>query len=165
MRLWERMDAGLARAEQSLLVCCLAVMMVTAFAQIAIRNIFGVGLTWSEPMVRYLVLWVGFLGSALAVREGRHITIEVASLWSPARNSRLAPAVSQLVSAGVCTILAWAAIRFVHDEAQIGGDSVLDVPAWIPEAIIPFTFAVMALRFLLRTVKAVQRAPAASNPE
>ena len=69
MTAWARMDAILARAEQALLVFCLALMMVTAFAQIAIRNLLGIGLTWSEPLVRYLVLWVGFLGAALAVRS------------------------------------------------------------------------------------------------
>ena len=88
MRSWERLDALLSRGlEQALLVFFLALMMVTAFAQIAVRNLFGIGLTWSEPLVRYLVLWVGFLGAALAVREGRHITIEVAVLWRPARDS------------------------------------------------------------------------------
>ena len=80
MKSWERLDALLARVEQALLVFFLALMMVTAFSQIAVRNLFGIGLTWSEPLVRYLVLWVGFLGAALAVREGRHITIEVAVL-------------------------------------------------------------------------------------
>jgi C4-dicarboxylate transporter, DctQ subunit len=162
MTAWERMDAILARAEQALLVFCLALMMVTAFAQIALRNLFGIGLTWSEPLVRYLVLWVGFLGAALAVREGRHITIEVASLWSSARNSRTLKTVSQLGSAAVCAVLAYAAARFVRDEAQIGGETFLALPAWVPELIVPFTFAVMALRFLLRAAQAVL--PPGSDP-
>lgn len=162
MTAWARMDAILARAEQALLVFCLALMMVTAFAQIAIRNLLGIGLTWSEPLVRYLVLWVGFLGAALAVREGRHITIEVASLWSSARNNRALKTVSQLGSAAVCAVLAYAAARFVRDEAQIGGETFLALPVWVPELIVPFTFAVMAMRFLLRAAQAAL--PAGSDP-
>jgi TRAP-type C4-dicarboxylate transport system permease small subunit len=165
---WERLDGLLARAEQMLLVSFLALMMVTAFAQIAIRNLFGIGLAWSEPLVRYLVLWVGFLGAALAVREGRHITIEVATLWSSARNSRALKAVSQLSSAVVCALLAYAAVRFVRDEAQIGSRTFLDLPDWVPALIVPATFAVMALRFLLRAAQCVHSdpapRPAASGP-
>jgi C4-dicarboxylate transporter DctQ subunit len=157
---WERVDARLAQAEQVLLTFFLGLMMVTAFAQVAIRNLFGIGLTWSEPLVRYLVLWVGFLGAALAVREGRHITIEVAALWSTARDSRTLRAASHLVSTGVCALLAYAAARFVHDEAQIDSRTFLDLPIWVPELVIPFTFAVMAFRFLLQAARLVRRAPA-----
>lgn len=162
MSTWERLDGLLAKVEQTLLVCFLALMMVTAFTQIAVRNLFGIGLTWSEPLVRYLVLWVGFLGAALAVREGKHITIEVASLWSSARDSRSLRAISHTASAVVCALLAYAAARFVRDEAQIGGETFLALPVWVPELIVPFTFAVMAMRFLLRAAQAAL--PAGSDP-
>jgi TRAP-type C4-dicarboxylate transport system permease small subunit len=164
MTTWERMDALLSKGEHALLVACLALMMVTAFAQIAARNLFGIGLTWSEPLVRYLVVWVGFLGAALAVREGRHITIELTSLWAPARDNRYLQAVSQLASALVCGVLAVAAARFVRDEAQIGGETLLFLPAWVPELIIPFTFAIMTLRFLLRAARPAARRPSAPTP-
>lgn len=162
MIVWERMDTLLSRGEHALLVACLAIMMVTAFVQIAARNLFGIGLTWSEPLVRYLVLWVGFLGAALAVREGRHITIELTSLWAPARDNRVLQSMSHLASALVCAVLAVAAARFVHDEAQIGGETLLSLPAWVPELIIPFTFAVMTLRFLLRAALSATRRPSAA---
>lgn len=159
MSTWERLDGLLAKVEQTLLVCFLALMMVTAFAQIAVRNLFGIGLTWSEPLVRYLVLWVGFLGAALAVREGKHITIEVASLWSSARDSRALRAISHTASAVVCALLAYAAARFVRDEAQLGSRTFLDLPDWVPALVVPATFAVMTLRFLLRAAH-----PAPSDP-
>ena len=164
MKSWERLDALLARVEQALLVFFLALMMVTAFSQIAVRNLFGIGLTWSEPLVRYLVLWVGFLGAALAVREGRHITIEVAVLWRSARDSGTLKAVSHLGSAVVCSLLAYAAARFVRDEAQIGNQTFLGLPDWVPELIVPVTFAVMALRFLLRAAQCVHPHPAPPDP-
>ncbi|HSV93392.1 MAG TPA: TRAP transporter small permease [Desulfobacterales bacterium] len=162
MSTWERLDRLLAKAEQTLLVCCLALMMVTAFTQIAVRNLFGIGLTWSEPLVRYLVLWVGFLGAALAVREGKHITIEVASLWTSARESRALRAVSHTASAAVCALLAYAAARFVGDEAQLGSRTFLSLPDWVPALVVPVTFAVMALRFLLRAVWPTRPGPAPS---
>ena len=58
MRFWERLDELMGRVEKALIVLFLSLMILTAFAQIALRNLFGIGLSWSEPIVRYLVLWV-----------------------------------------------------------------------------------------------------------
>lgn len=163
MKSWDRLDGIVSRVEKALMVAFLSLMILTAFAQIVLRNFWGVGLAWSEPLVRYLVLWVGFIGAALATREGRHITLEVLARRTPGRGSRVPEALSQLCSGLVCALLAYAAMKFIHDEAQIGSRTFLDLPIWIPELIIPITFAVMALRFLLRTIRAL-RGPAGVQP-
>jgi len=157
MKAWDRLDGIVSGVEKALMVAFLSLMILAAFTQIVLRNLWGVGLAWSEPLVRYLVLWVGFIGAALAAREGRHITIEVLARRVPGRTSRVPEALSQLCSTLVCALLAYAAIKFLHDEAQIGDRTFLDLPVWIPELIIPITFALMALRFLLRTLKVLRR--------
>lgn len=156
MRFWERLDAAIGRLEKVLMVLFLGLMMVAAFAQIALRNLMGLGLSWSEPLVRYLVLWVGFIGASLATREGRHITIEVFKLRPSATGRRYLAAASQLCAFVVCTAMTWAALKFVRDDAQIGNRTFLDLPTWILETIIPAAFAVMSLRFLLRAIKALR---------
>jgi TRAP-type C4-dicarboxylate transport system permease small subunit len=51
------------------------------------------------------------------------------------------------VSAFICGLLTFAGWTFVQNEAQMGGTTFLNIPAWIPQIIIPVTFALMALRF------------------
>ena len=166
MRFWERLDEAIGRVEKTLMTLFLGLMIMAAFAQIALRNFLGLGLPWSEPMVRYLVLWVGFIGASLAAREGRHITIEVVKLRPSASGRRYLAALSQLGAAVVCAVMTWAAVKFVHDDAQIGNLTFLDLPTWVLEMIIPATFAVMSLRFLLHGVRALRReaAPQALPP-
>ena len=159
MRFWERLDEAIGRAEKTLMTLFLGLMILAAFAQIALRNFLGVGLPWSEPMVRYLVLWVGFIGASLAAREGRHITIEVVKLRPSASGRRYLAALSQLSAAVVCATMTGAAVKFVRDDAQIGTLTFLDLPTWVLETIIPATFAVMSLRFLLRGVRAAAPQP------
>jgi TRAP-type C4-dicarboxylate transport system permease small subunit len=88
----------------------------------------------------------------------------VAVLWRSARDSVALKAVSHLGSAVVCSLLAYAAARFVRDEAQIGNQTFLGLPGWVPELIVPVTFAVMALRFLLRAAQCVHPDPAPPGP-
>jgi len=164
VRFWERMDETIGRLEKALMVLFLGLMIVAAFAQIALRNFVGVGLPWSESLVRYLVLWVGFIGASLAAREGRHITIEVIKLRPSAGGRRYLAAVSQLCAVGVCTVMTWAAVKFVRDDAQIGNRTFLDLPTWVLETIIPAAFAIMSLRFLLRAIRALRRDAARREP-
>ena len=163
MKFWERLDETIGRLEKSLIVIFLGLMIVAAFAQIALRNFVGVGLPWSESLVRYLVLWVGFIGASLAAREGRHITIEVIKLRPSAGGRRYLAAVSQLCAVVVCALMTWAAVKFVSDDAEIGTRTFLDLPTWVLETIIPATFAIMSLRFLLRAIRALRRD--AARPE
>lgn len=164
MKFWERLDETVGRLEKTLMVIFLGLMIALAFAQIALRNFMGIGLSWSESLVRYLVLWVGFIGASLAAREGRHITIQVFNLRPSAVGRRYLAALSQLCAFVVCAVMTWAAVKFVRDDAQIGNRTFLDLPTWVLETIIPAAFAIMSLRFLLRAIRALRREAARREP-
>jgi TRAP-type C4-dicarboxylate transport system permease small subunit len=55
---WERADEIIDRVEQTSLVILLSSMIVIAFLQIVLRNLFSTGLSWGDSLVRNLVLWV-----------------------------------------------------------------------------------------------------------
>ena len=144
---WQRWDAALGRVEKFFVAVMLSVMILLAFLQIVLRNAFSSGIDWGDPLVRYLVLWVGFIGASIATKDGKHITIEVFSRWFSGRSNRYLKATSQLVSAFICGLLTFAGWTFVQNEAQMGGTTFLNIPVWIPQTIIPVTFALMTLRF------------------
>ena len=147
---WQKWDDRLGRIEKFTLTVMLSVMILLAFIQIILRNVFSSGIAWGDPLVRYLVLWVGFIGASLATREGKHITIEVFSRWLSNRGNCYLRAISSLISAVVCALLVFAGCTFVSNEAQMGGTTFLQIPLWIPQIILPAAFAVMTLRFSLR---------------
>ena len=147
MSRWHRWDEILGRVEKFLVAAMLSVMILLAFLQIILRNVFSTGISWGDPLVRYLVLWVGLIGASLASKEGKHITIEVFSRWFSGHGSRYLKAISYLVSAFICGLLTFAGWTFVQNEAQMGGTTFLEIPVWIPQVIFPVTFALMTLRF------------------
>lgn len=149
MSRWEQWNETLGRVEKFLVTAMLSVMILLAFAQIMLRNIFSTGISWGDPLVRYLVLWVGFIGASLATKEGKHITIEVFSRWFSGPGRHYLKGICHLISALVCGLLTVAAGTFVQNEAQIGGIIFQKIPAWIPQLVMPVTFALMTLRFIL----------------
>jgi C4-dicarboxylate transporter DctQ subunit len=153
MNRWERTDETIDRMEQILILILLSFMILTAILQIILRNIFATGLTWADPMVRNLVLWVGFIGAAIATREGKHITIDVVSQWIPSRGKPYVNLITQLFSFIVCVLLTFAALKFIKNEFQMGNVTFFGIPACIPQIILPITFGLMAFRFVLHAFK------------
>jgi len=149
----ERTDEIIDRMEQALLVILLSVMIFTAFLQIILRNFFATGLSWGDSMVRNLVLWVGFIGATLATREGKHINIDVVSRWFPSLGKPFIDFITHLFSFFVCCGLTYATLKFIKNEVQMGNRTFLNIPAWIPEMILPITFSLMTFRFGLRSFK------------
>jgi TRAP-type C4-dicarboxylate transport system permease small subunit len=156
---WNQLDAFIGRLEKGLIVILLSVMVVMAFSQIILRNVFSTGLSWGEPLVRYLVLWVGFTGAALATREGKHITIELISVWGTGKPRRIPSTISHLCSAVICGLLAFAAVKFLWFEAQMGSTTFLKIPVWVPELIMPLTFGLMGVRYFFKVLATVFRWP------
>jgi C4-dicarboxylate transporter, DctQ subunit len=152
---WERLDQILGRIEQSILITFLSGMILIAFLQILLRNFFSTGLDWGDMLLRNLVLWVGFLGATLATREGKHINIDLIAhrLSAPGKNA--VALVIHLFSFVICLLLTYAALKFIKNEAQMGNFTLLRIPAWIPETILPGTFGLMTFRFGLRFFRAL----------
>ena len=153
MKLWYLLDETISRVEQVLIASLLTVMILLAFSQIVLRNFFATGIDWGDSLVRYLVVWVGFIGAAIAVREGKHITIDILSRWVSGAASRTLRSISHFFSAAICGMLTWAAIKFIIFEAQMGGTTFIDIPVWVPELIIPVTFGMMALRYTFHLLR------------
>lgn len=154
-RSWKaRIETGFSRLESALAVAGLMLMLGLSLLEVVLRNFFHTSLPGSDVLVRYLVLWVSFLGAVLAVRE-RHIKVEVISAWMPEDWRRHLERPIFLFSAAVCATLAWAAWRFWYDEW-------LSVPAgekWIATLgiIIPASFVLLTLHYALRFVVGPRR--------
>jgi TRAP-type C4-dicarboxylate transport system permease small subunit len=153
MNQWERVDEAIGRVEQTLIVTFLGFMILIAFLQIVLRNFFSTGLDWGDQLLRNLVLWIGFIGATLATKEGKHINIDVVSRWLPSLGKNVVTLIIHLFSFFICCLLTYAALKFIKNEVQMENRTFLNIPAWIPEMILPMTFGLMTFRFGLRSFK------------
>ena len=153
MNRWERVDEAIERMEQTLLVTFLGFIILIAFLQIVLRNFLSTGLDWGDSLVRNLVLWIGFIGATLATKEGKHINIDLVSRWLPSLGKNIVTLITHLFSFFVCGGLSYAALKFIQNEVQMGNRTFLDIPAWVPELILPVTFILMTFRFGLRSFR------------
>lgn len=159
MKHWKRIDGCIARLEQGLLAVFLSLMVIVAFLQIVLRNFLATGFSWGDEVVRYCVIWVGFLGAALATKEGKHISMDVVSRWLSKKHQGAVQATAHTVSAFISAALTVAAVKFVRMEAQLGAKTFLGLAAWIVQLIIPVTFAIMTLRYAFLSIAGLLKTP------
>ena len=145
----ERAQTILYRVEDSILVGLLLLMITLAVLQIFLRNLFETGIVWSDVLVRILVLWVGLVGAMVASRKGNHINIDLMERFLPERAKIVVSFVVELFTALICSMVAYYSIQFVHMEWVDGGRAFANVPTWVCEAIIPFAFTVIAIRYFI----------------
>lgn len=63
--------------EEYLLVYSLMLSVGLVFIQVIMRYVFSSSLSWSEELARYLFLWQIWIGASYAVKEHRHLRIEM----------------------------------------------------------------------------------------
>ena len=153
----ERAQMILYRVEDSILVGLLLLMITLAVLQIFLRNLFETGIVWSDVLVRILVLWVGLAGAMVASRQGNHINIDILDRFLPERAKVVVSFVVEVFTAFICTIVAYYSLQFVQMEFADGGMAFAKVPVWLCEAIIPFAFVVIAIRYVLLSIINLKR--------
>ena len=139
----------LHRLEDALLALILGLLVLLAPLQILLRNVFDTGISWGDPLLRVLVLWVAMLGALAATRGRRQISIDLLSHVGGERLRSGVGVVTSLFTALVCAIVAHHSARFVASEMEYAATAFAGVPAWICEIVIPVVFGLIALRYAL----------------
>lgn len=134
------------RAEDIFLALLLSMLVFLAPLQIVLRNFFNAGWIWADPFLRVLVLWVALLGALAASRQRRQISVDVVSKFLSPRANAIVGILIGLFTAVVCGVVAYHSWIFVAGERAFGSKAFGDVPAWLCQSIIPFAFAMIAVR-------------------
>lgn len=152
MKLLRSIDDRLTSLEGGLVILILGAMVLLAFFQVILRSAFSSGLVWADILLRHMVLWLGFLGGALATSKQRHIHIDALAHYAPPRVRAALGVLTNLFGAGVCIVLALASIRFIEGEIQAESLVYEGVPSWYAQIIIPVGFTLHVIHFLIRSL-------------
>jgi TRAP-type C4-dicarboxylate transport system permease small subunit len=147
----------LRRIEDTILALLVLLLVGLAGTQILLRDLFSTGISWADPVMRDLVLWTGMLGALAAVRDEKHIALDVLQRYLAPSLQKAARVLTQGFAGLVCAAMSWYTYNMVQLE---GATPVGQIPTWLPEAILPVAFGLMALRFVLRAFSPPAHTPA-----
>lgn len=142
----QRIERWLTRLERGLTVVLFTALIVMLGLNIFSRNILHISFHRLLELSPVFVLWISLLGAALAVREQRHIKIELLLRFIPALWHPFLTALTCLFGMLITAVLVCAAVVFVRQEIMlVGGWGVLTV-------CFPLFFASVFFRMGVRFV-------------
>jgi len=154
MQVYQQFKTCWRIVENAILVLSLSVLLIGSCAQIILRWLaIGGDITWIDPMVRCMVLWVGLWGAVIATREHKNIAVDALSMFLHGRTAAMVQCITNLFCSGISWVLAWYGVKFVEEEAALAEFAFASVPAWAIQWVIPVCFAIIAWRFLMRSMQ------------
>src|ERR1700704_2109477 len=97
----------IASIENAVATLAMLAMVALPLLEIAVRRLFGVGVPASGPVVQHLTLWVGFLGAAIAAREGKLLALATGTFIPAGTPRHIAAIVAAAVASWASLVLAW----------------------------------------------------------
>lgn len=111
-------------------------MTLTILIQIFFRFVVYRPVPWSEELARYLMIWMGMLGSVIALRKGRHIGVTFLLDKLPARAHKFIVNLVRLIIIGFMAIIGWEGLGLaIFNATQLS--AAMEIPMTIPYLAIP----------------------------
>lgn len=55
----------------------LGVMLISILLQVLFRGLLNYGLSWTEELARYAMIWLTYIGAVVSLKQGSHIAIKI----------------------------------------------------------------------------------------
>jgi TRAP-type C4-dicarboxylate transport system permease small subunit len=140
------------------------VITIAVFLQVVFRYVFQSPLSWSEELARYLFVWSGFLGVALATMRGAHFAIDLLTVRFSASLQRIFAVVIDAIFAVLFGLIAQQSLR-VLPVVHLQTSATLGIPmSWAHAGIFVSSLLVCGI-LCARVWKAARNSFSYSPPD
>lgn len=136
--------------ERAIASAAFGVMGILLLIDVTGREVFDHGFHWSQKIAIYLMIWGAFLGSSMTSAKAAHLRPEAATRLWPRRFKGVFEGAAELFTTLFCVFFAYISVLYVTETLEFGDKgTVTELPMWIIQVVIPYTFISMAFRHLM----------------
>ena len=131
----------------------LAIVAITVLA-VFMRYIMNTPIQWIEEMQMAIYIWTIMLGAASAMKDRKHISIDVFFMLLPTRAKRYAQHMNDVISIAILLTFGWLGLLLALDS----GDKItpiLQASYLYIDLSVPFGFFLMAMYLLSHLISDV----------
>lgn len=133
------------------LMICFSVMVFVCLLQVFCRYILGSSLSWPEELTIYLMAWMTFIGSAVAVKSSEHIAVDIVLTFLPPRIKNFCLLAIKIITLFIIIYLFKASLGLATESMSMISDALGISMVW-PRICMPLGTALMALHLLNMTI-------------
>jgi len=139
----------------------LTLSVVLIVAEIIGRNLFGVSMVGADEIASFAVIWSVFFTASIAVKRNLHVRIDIIFTLVPPALARWLDAFGTTLSLLFATYLMYSGAYLAYESWFFGEMTMtmLRLPLWIPQLIVPLGGFLLALRLFQRLIYVLHASP------
>ena len=142
-----RIEKWFVQANQAVVALTMFLMYLLVSVNVITRYMFKFSLNWTDEIARFLMIWTVFLGAGLAMREGRHVAIELLQNYLPKKLRKYFRAFVGIIILTFLSILVVLGYQYAQGTMAILSP-VLRWPIGMVYMAIPFGLLVFMLHLM-----------------
>lgn len=156
---WDKVESAIGGLFLTLSVCIVVMEIVG-------RNLFSHSMIGADEIASFAVIWSVFFTASIGVKKNIHVRIDVLLMVLPATLARLVDAIGTLMALVFTTYLTYSGWTLLQESIMLGEMTMtmLRMPLWIPQSIIPAGGFLLSVRLVQRLVFLLSHA-AKSQPD
>ncbi|MDP3177492.1 MAG: TRAP transporter small permease [Spirochaetaceae bacterium] len=143
-RLGDRMVVVMEKAVEWAVSIIVGLMVVNIALGVFFRYVLSNSLPWTEELGRYLMVWAGFLGATLAMRDNEHVGLTAFSDRLPPRAKKIVETIVRMIVLAFLVTILFTSFRHL-ESLSIQRSSALELPMVVPYSSVTVGVLLMAI--------------------
>jgi C4-dicarboxylate transporter, DctQ subunit len=119
------------------------------FVNVVMRYVFMMPIYWAEELVRYLMVWLVFIGASQVTSWGGHIAVDILPRFLSKRGNLILAFAVNMVCIAFCGVLAYYSLeQMLRVKAAHQVSPAMELPMWLAYAAIPAGTVLMLIRYI-----------------
>ncbi|MBX3628291.1 MAG: TRAP transporter small permease subunit [Rhizobacter sp.] len=149
-----RLDTGRSSLERWLeagLTTVFLLALAVNLGNAALRALLDTSMVWGDELQQYALVWLAFMGAALATVQNSHLRVDVIRTRLPAAAGRVVQSMEAVLLPVLCGFATVVSLTYVERIASLGARSEMaGLPMWLPHMAVTLGFGLMTTLELLR---------------
>ncbi|WP_144475725.1 TRAP transporter small permease [Cytobacillus oceanisediminis] len=119
------------------------------------RYVLNAPKAWVTEIFEFLLVWAIFIGFGMALKDNRHIQVELLFDKLPTGLKKIVAGISNIIGAGFSFYLAYSSIELIT-LSKVQGITTIDVgiPIWITYLVLPIGMSLLGIYFVVKAYRA-----------
>lgn len=139
-------------------------MVLLVFVNVVGRYVFNYSFASVEEVARILFVWVVYLGSVVAIKEGTHIRVDIVLMFLPHKARIVVEAIANLLMDGIMILTIRVMMNLVMENITYPMP-ITKIPYGVVQGIIPLSLLLMLILNIINLVNLFRKKPAEEGGE
>jgi C4-dicarboxylate transporter, DctQ subunit len=153
MNFLKRLNDVSNNLERTFLAGAIIFASLLLFVNVVMRYVFNMSIYWAEELVRYLLVWMIFIGASQVTLSGGHVAVDILLRCLPKRAKYFHVLVVSIACIVFFILLGYYSLEQalrVKSAHQVS--PAMEFPMWIAYASMPVGALLMLIRYIQKTI-------------